>query len=409
MYIQRHVQNTIQKNAEQFSVILVTGPRQVGKSTMLREQLPDLEYITLDDRIVQNSLKTDPVGFFKSFDKPIIIDEIQRSPDCFIDIKYIVDKTPEKKGLFFLSGSQRYQLMKGVSESLAGRIGVVDMLGLSMREINGDSFDEEFLPTDVYLQIRKKNKQTVDTSRNIWKTIHRGSMPELCAHETYDWENYYSSYVSTYVERDVREILNISNTLAFVSFLTALAARTGELLNLHSLAVDAGIDDKTAKNWLSVLCTSGLVYLLQPFSLNITKRAIKTPKVYFMDTGIVCYLCRWLTPETLEKGAQAGNIFETFVISEILKSYMNQGRDAGIYYFRTTNGQEIDLIFHRGNTLYPVEIKKSASPDIKMVKNFNILKTYFPQMEIGTGGLICNYDQILPLNEKNNIIPVDVI
>ena len=234
-------------------------------------------------------------------------------------------------------------------------------------------------------------------------------MPKLYDEPDLEWESYYSNYVSTYIDRDVSKLENIGNTLSFTQFMVALASRTGELLNMQALAKDIGVSAPTIKNWISVLERSGIIYLLQPFSLNINKRLIKTPKVYFTDTGLVCYLCRWLTPETLMNGAMSGNIFETYVVSEIIKSYYSAGKEPNIYFFRDTNGSEVDILFYQNGILYPVEIKKTSSPNIKDIKHFNTLSTYFPTLKIGEGGIICNYAGILPLGENNKIIPVSYV
>ena len=402
MYIERHIKKTIDRMLHSFPSVLLTGPRQVGKSTLLRNGYAETRYLSMDDRVVLNAVKEDPRGFFELQGTPLILDEIQRVPEAFIDLKYEIDRD-RHSGMYMLSGSQKFELMKDVSESLAGRISIVNMLGLSMRELRNEAFNSPFLPDADYLSSRNGQPYMQE---KLWEIIQRGSMPELYADPDMDWESFYASYVDTYVVRDVRELSQVGDTTTFVQFMTALAARTGELLNMHALALDVGVDDKTIKHWISILETSGLVYLLQPFSLNITKRAVKTPKLYFTDTGLVCYLCRWLTPETLRNGAQSGNIFETFVVSEILKSYYNAGRNPDMYFFRNSNGQEVDLLFYQNNTLYPVEIKKTASPNVKDIKHFKVLQSYFPTVNIGSGALICNYDHVIPLDAGTQIVPV---
>jgi len=386
-----------------FPSVLLTGPRQVGKSTLLRNGYAETRYLSMDDRVVLNAVKEDPRGFFELQGTPLILDEIQRVPEAFIDLKYEIDRD-RHSGMYMLSGSQKFELMKDVSESLAGRISIVNMLGLSMRELRNEAFSSPFLPDADYLSSRNAQPYMQE---KLWEIIHRGSMPELYAYPDMDWESFYASYVDTYVVRDVRELSQVGDTTTFVRFMTALAARTGELLNMHAVALDVGVDDKTVKHWISILETSGLVYLLQPFSLNITKRAVKTPKLYFTDTGLVCYLCRWLTPETLRNGAQSGNIFETFVVSEILKSYYNAGRNPDMYFFRNSNGQEVDLLFYQNNTLYPVEIKKTASPDKSAIKAFSVLKS--AERQVGTGAVICMSDMVLPLDERVFIVPSGII
>ncbi len=402
MYIARHIEKTIEKSFVAFPAVLITGPRQVGKSTLLINRFKNIPNVTLDNPLQLLSLRQDPVEFFKLHGSPLIIDEVQRAPECFSVLKYMIDSN-RRTGMYILTGSQKYALMKGVSESLAGRIGIVDMLGLSDREIYEDPFDRPFLPTSDYLLERRP--KMAPSIQNLWERIHRGSMPELYSNENMDWEQYYAAYVDTYIERDVKQLGSVGDTLAFTQFMTALASRTGELLNAASLARDVGVDSKTVKRWLSILQASNIIYLLQPFSLNINKRIIKTPKVYFTDTGLVCYLCRWLTPETLANGAMAGSIYETFIVSEILKSYYNAGKEPDLYFFRNTDGQEVDLLFYRDGKLYPIEIKKTSSPNVKDAKHFGTLSTFFPSLEVSEGGIICNAEDLLPLGQNLKIIP----
>ena len=207
----------------------------------------------------------------------------------------------------------------------------------------------------------------------------------------------------------MHSLTQIGDSLAFMQFMVALAGRTGELLNMESLAKDVGVSAPTVKRWISVLQASNVIYLLQPFSLNTTKRIIKSPKVYFTDTGLVCYLTRWLTTETLINGAQAGNIFETFVLGEILKSYYNSGKEPNLYFFRNGDGQEVDLILYENGKIYPIEIKKTSSPNIKDIKSFKVLENYFPTVEVGEGGVICNAETVLPLGYGNKIIPLEYV
>ena len=402
MYIARHIEKTIEKSFAAFPAVLITGPRQVGKSTLLLNRFKNIPNVTLDNPLQLLSLRQDPVEFFKLHGSPLILDEVQRAPECFSVLKYMID-SDRRAGMYILTGSQKYALMKGVSESLAGRIGIIDMLGLSDREIYEDPFDRPFLPTSDYLLERRP--KMAPSIQNLWERIHRGSMPELYSNENMDWEQYYAAYVDTYIERDVKQLGSVGDTLAFTQFMTALASRTGELLNAASLARDVGVDSKTVKRWLSILQASNIIYLLQPFSLNINKRIIKTPKVYFTDTGLVCYLCRWLTPETLANGAMAGSIYETFIVSEILKSYYNAGKEPDLYFFRNTDGQEVDLLFYRDGKLYPIEIKKTSSPSVKDAKHFGTLSTFFPSLEVSEGGIICNAEDLLPLGQNLKIIP----
>ncbi|MCM1306607.1 MAG: ATP-binding protein [Bacteroides sp.] len=406
MYIKRHIEKVIDTVKNTYPVTLVTGPRQVGKSTLLKNLYPDIDYETLDNPLLLQAIASDPVGYLKLQGTPFIIDEVQRLPELFLSLKYIVD-TNKASGMYFLSGSQKFELMKGVSESLSGRISVIDMLGLSSREIYGDTFDLPFMPTLDYLSERKSTIPA--DGKELWRRIHRGSMPKLYDDNDMDWERYYSDYVNTYIERDIQRLEQVGNGLTFLQFMVSLASRTGELLNMESIAKDVGISAMTVKKWISILQKSNVIYLLQPFSLNISKRIVKMPKVYFTDTGLVAYLCKWLTPETLMNGAMAGNIFETHVISEVIKSYYNAGREPNIYYYRDTNGNEVDLLFYQNGTLYPVEIKKTSSPNLKDIKHFKNLEDAYPTVDIGQGGVICTYEKILPLGENNRIIPINFI
>ena len=406
MYYKRHAEKLIDRVSKTYPAVLITGPRQVGKSTVLKQMYPDYAYETLDDLNMAEAIGTDPLGYLKIKGTPFVIDEIQKVPSLFDSIKYVID-TEKTMGAYFLTGSQKFELMHSVSESLSGRISIINMLGLSVREITGDDFDAPFLPTIGYLTQRKP-KLRFDV-KNLWSVIHKGSMPALYENAARDWERYYADYVATYIERDVKSLSQVGDSLTFMQFMTALASRTGQLLNMNDIAKDVGVSAPTVKRWLSILQTSNIVYLLQPFSLNGTKRVVKNPKVYFTDTGLVCYLCRWLTVQSLMCGAQAGAIFETFVISEIIKSYYNAGKKPDIYYFRNTDGQEVDLVFYLNGTIYPVEIKKTSSPNVKDVRTFKTLATYFSEIPIGDGGVICTSEQLLPLGTNVKIIPVNYI
>ena len=406
MYINRHIKNVIDEYTKDFPVVMITGPRQIGKSTVLMTAYPNIPYQTLDDTFVLEQMHVDGKGYIKSLGTPVIFDEIQRAPKSFLDFKLIVDSN-RKPGMYIFTGSQKLELMKGASESLAGRVGVLNMLGLSNREIYNDCFYQPFLPNTEYFSERKPAFHF--NNKELWKRIHRGSMPELYKNAGMNWERYYSSYIQTYIDRDINELAQVGNKIAFSQFMTALASRTGELLNLTSLANDVGIDQRTAKSWLSILEATNMIYILKPFSLNVTKRVVKTPKVYFTDTGLVCYLCRWLTTDTAERGAMSGALYETFVINEIMKSYYNVGKDLDLYFYRDSNGAEVDLLFYQNGTLYPIEIKKTSSPNIKDIKHFKTLETAFSNIEIGEGGVICNYEKLAYLSENNKVIPIEYI
>lgn len=403
-YIKRLAENVIKKQEKMFKTILVTGARQVGKTTMLKNIKSDVSYITLDDIILNQSATEDPELFLKSNKPPIIIDEIQYAPSLLRYIKIAVDSS-DKKAQFYLTGSQQFNLMKDVSESLAGRIGILNLLGLSLREIKRIDFNEQFIPTEQYLENRKKYNSLISYDE-IWDIIHKGSMPALYQNES-DFDMFYSGYVSTYIERDVRNLTQVGDTLSFLKFMTALASRIGQLLNLNSVANEVGISLPTAQRWLSILVSSNIVYLLEPYYNNIMKRAVKTPKIYFLDTGLVSYLTKWKNKDVLESGSMSGNFFENFVIVEIIKSYYNTGElRPPIYFYRDKDKREIDLIIEQNGKLYPIEIKKSAKPSKDMIENFKVLDKV---KEVGEGAIICMYDRIYNLDEKNKVIPFNYL
>jgi predicted AAA+ superfamily ATPase len=390
-----------------FGAVLVVGPRQTGKTTMLRHVTEGIEYVTLDDPIVLMSAKEHSVTFFKDHVPPVFIDEIQKAPELFPQIKIIIDRD-RVKGHFFMSGSQQFQVMKGVSESLAGRLGLITLLGYSLRERYDVNFTVPFIPTDNYFKERKNHLADIPYNE-VWEIIQRGSMPELFEKPEYDWQLFYSAYVQTYVERDVRELSDVGDAVKFVRFMTAAAASTGQLINLASLARNVGISQPTADRWLSVLVASNIVYLLKPYFNNITKRAVKTPKLYFLDTGLAAYLTKWNTAETLKNGAMAGAFFETFVISEIIKSYYNKGvADPPLYFYRDRDMNEIDLLIEENGYLHPIEIKKHADPKKKDIKAFSLIDK-IPGVKKGSGGIICLYDRLSTISDNDRVIPIQYI
>ncbi|ABY69227.1 ATP-binding protein [Actinobacillus pleuropneumoniae] len=399
----RQMKPLIEALIKQFPAVLVTGPRQVGKSTLLQYISEDYQYVTFDDPMVLSMAKNDPSLFMLNYSGKLILDEVQYAPELFSSLKLAIDKQ-KMSGLYLLSGSQAFHLIQNVTESLAGRVAVLKLQGFSLREIQQLDFSLPFIPNQDYLSAREKVAQSIE---NIWTIIHQGYMPRLYEQET-NWEIYYASYVSTYIERDVRSLTNVSSITDFTCFMVAIAARSGELLNYSNVAQEVGVSVDTIKRWTTILETSGIIYLLKPYSNNHLKRAIKTPKVYMLDTGLMAWLTKWLTPETISKGAKNGQFFETFVVSEIIKSFYNKGIEPPIYFYRDTNQKEIDLLIEYDRTLYPVEIKTSASPDKKMVKAFGILKDNLPESEItiGTGVIINQYPQRLWLAEDLVALPV---
>lgn len=406
-YIRRSIEDIVLKSEKTFKSILVTGARQTGKSTVLQKLFPEKKYVPVDDPFIEEQAVEQPEMFMMLNPPPVIYDEVQRAPNLFRYIKIKCDESDER-GMFCLSGSQPLELMKGVSESLSGRIGIIELSGLSMREIKGDSFNRPFVPTMEYVQERSKSVKPFD---NIWEVIHRGGYPELQNPEV-DWSVFYSSYIKTYLERDVRSLSAVQNLDDFRKFMIAVAARTGQMINYANIADEVGKDQSTIKRWLSVLEASGIIYLLEPFSSSVLKRAIKTPKVYFRDTGLAAYLTRWLTPETLANGAMSGAFFETFVISEILKSYSNRGIDYRycVSYYRgrdkkKTSENEIDLIIEENGTLYPVEIKRSSKVIADQTSAFSVLDG-IPDKKRGMGAVICMCPQPGVLRENILQLPV---
>lgn len=397
-YIKRSIENVIERSAETFKAVLVTGARQTGKSTLLSRLYPDVKMITFDDPFMEDQAKNNPEMFMMLNEPPVFLDEIQYVPSLFRYIKMTCDKSDEK-GQFFLSGSQPFKLMDMVSDSMAGRIAVIELAPLSLREIMGSSFTGPFLPTLEYVKERKDDAQNPG---NIWNIIHRGGYPGL-QDSSVDWSMYFASYIKTYLERDVRELAAVQDLDAFRKFMIACAARTGQILNYSNIADEVGKDSVTIKKWISILEASGIIYVLEPFSSSVLKRAIKTPKLYFRDTGLAAYLTRWLSPETLANGAMSGAFFETFVISEILKSYSNCGLDYRYFvsYYRGKDKRkvkkdgnvisqeaEIDFIIEKDGILYPVEIKQASNVSADMTAAFQVLDN-IPDKKRGTGAVVC--------------------
>lgn len=406
MYLNRALEDTLLKTIKHYPVILLTGARQVGKTTLLKNIAGDkFKFISMDSLIQRRNLEEDPILFFRSNSQPLILDEIQYVPQSFTTIKQIVDERGQT-GQFLLTGSQSFNLMQGVSESLAGRIAIFKLQGLSLRERLKVDFNEPFIPNKEYLDKRASSLIPYD---NIWDIIHRGSMPQLALNKEMDWHIYYESYLQTYIERDLRQLTEVAKEKNFLDFMVSLAARSAELLNYQSIAKDIGVSAETIKRWTSILETSGIIYLLYPYHNNHLKRVLKTPKVYFMDTGLLVYLTRWLTPETLRVGAFSGNVFESFVIAEVIKSFQNKGISRPpLYFYRDHDQKEIDLIIEDGQDIYPVEIKLSANPNKQMAKNFSVLQN-IKNKNIKHGSILCLYNQLMWLAEDLVSIPLEYL
>lgn len=399
MYIKREIEDSIDSLLRQGKVVLVTGARQVGKTTVLKKHLGDsFDYVSMENPREYLLAKQDAALFFETKNLPLIIDEIQRAPELFSAVKWVVDQSDEK-GRIVLTGSQTYQLMKGVSESLAGRVRILEMPALSLRELLGVAGKPRpYIPAPV---------ESIETFpvKDIWKIIHRGSMPEL-QDDSIDWDSFYADYVSAYLERDVRDLINVKDEAKFYNFMVACAARSGQLLNASDVGNAVDVDHKTVKAWLSVLQASNIVRIVEPFWPNIGKSLTKTPKLYFMDTGLVCHLTRWTTPEQLRLGAVAGRVFETFVVSEVLKSFMNAGRSVrDVWFYRDSKKREIDLVIQEGHTLHPVEVKASATVGSDAAKNFDCLEG-MSGYEVGFGHVICQTSEPYYVTRKVQAVPV---
>lgn len=405
-YRKRHIEAVLKRMKEQFPILLLSGPRQVGKTTVLRQiSRGDYAEVSFDDPILRSQAIADPNLFLKNNRPPLLLDEVQYVPELFPFLKMQVDRN-RKDGDFLMTGSQAFVMMKNVSESLAGRVGILELQGISQREMHGCDFALPFIPTANYISERQK---TLFEHEDLWADIHRGYMPELVFHPEKDKEIFYASYVQTYIQRDVRQLTQVADETLFMQFMVSLAARSGELLNYVSIAKDIGVSNETVKRWVSILQTSRIIYLLEPYSNNHLKRAIKTPKVYFMDTGLMAYLTRWPTPETLANGAKAGNFFETYFVGEIIRSFLNAGKtDLPLYFYRDRDGAEIDLVIEDGGALFPIEIKMSASPTLSMAKAFAALDG-IPDRKRETGVILCRYDRPLWLSDDVIALPTEYV
>lgn len=410
MYIIRNIEQTINRISNQFKVLLLTGARQVGKTTLLKHlaQNSNRTYVTLDDLAVRSLALSDPALFLQRYMPPLLIDEIQYAPQLLSYIKMYADNGA-KNGDIWLTGSQRLPLMQGVTESLAGRVGIIDLQGLSANEINGTNNTDPFLPETDQL-FNRMNHARKQSLKEIYQLIWQGSMPAMYNGGEQDWQSYYASYVQTFLQRDVMKLLQINDEMVFFRFLCAAAGQTGKMINYAELAKAAEISAPTAKQWIKTLEAAGIIYLLQPFIPPGAKYIVKAPKLYFFDTGLAAYLTRWLNADALEAGAASSEFFETWVVTEIYKSYANKGIVSPLYYLRNFNGKEIELIIWQNGTAYPIAIKKSAYPN-KAVKTFAILEPVSSdaKINIGAGGIVCLIDDLLPASDRLYYIPAWVL
>ncbi len=405
MYIERHLETQVMEASRYYPVVMVCGQRQVGKSTMLNHiKDENRRYVTMDDGNARRLASTDPAFFFETYGYPLLIDEFQREPGILLEMKKLIDQKAlageDTNGMFWLTGSQKFKMMQNVAESLAGRIAVFDMSGLSTGEIEKRPA-KVFDPSLDAIKKRCKNYKKKDIHQ-IYEIIFRGSMPKLWATDL-DRDRFYMDYINTYIERDIKELAQVGKLNEFYDFLVYMAARTGQGLKYEEIAATIGVSAPTAKAWVTILERSGVIFILRPYYSNITKRLVKTPKVYFMDTGLAAYLCRWPSAETLETGAMDGAFFETYVISEIVKSFYNAGKPADIFYYRDIDKKEIDLLIVRENKMYPIEIKKAKEP-ARPDKNFAVLKQF--KMSVEAGIVLCMTDELIPYNRESWYVPV---
>ena len=405
-YIKRSLEKVVSEVTKEYPVVLVTGPRQVGKTTMLQKLMEGTErdYVSLDDLNERSLAKNDPELFLQLHKPPILIDEVQYAPELFTYIKIHVDKS-HNPGDFWLTGSQVFKLMHGVQESLAGRVAVLSLTSLSQAEMC-EAQMEPFTIDLESLENRGKARKPADT-RGIYDRIFRGSMPAIVSGQNSNNQIFYSSYLATYIERDVKELSDAIDSLKFLQFITAVAARCGQMLNVADIARDADINQKQAKDWLGILETLGIIFYLHPYSNNLLKRLVKTPKLYFYDTGLICYLTKWSSADTLESGAMNGAILENYVVAEIRKTYLNSGKEPFMYYYRDKDAKEIDIVLEHDGVLNPIEIKKSANPGPELVKVFSLLdKSSTPRSK---GAVMCMKPELSAIDRENYIVPVWMI
>ena len=420
MYYPRKIEATLRAVSETFPALVLTGPRQVGKTTLLQSMADsNRKYVDLSNPTDRNLAITEPEMFLQRYSPPVTIDEVQYAPGLLDYIKVHADKY-KKAGDFWLTGSQTFHLMKNVTESLAGRAGIVRMLGLSNSEIDGTGFGP--FQVDPQALIRRMDDAKPLTLTEVFTRIFTGSFPRLYENLNVDRKTFYESYLETYISRDVRDLTQVADELSFLRFINVVAARTATNLNYETLANETGISSPTAKQWLSILVSGGLVALIPPYANNVLKRVIKAPRMYFLDTGLCAYITRMNSPEFLEASAMDGAFFETWVVSEIYKSYLHCGERPPLFFYRDQNKKEIDLIIHQNNAVHPIEIKKGAAPK-DAVKHFSVLRPIAEdpndedlfsgaahlKTEIGAGAVVCLASNVLPIDKKNWYVPAWLI
>lgn len=405
-YIPRKALNTVQEMTRSFPCVMVTGARQVGKSTMLKQIIPaDMKYVSLDDFRKLRRAQEDPIGYLEELGTPLCIDEVQYAPDLLRAIKLKVDEE-DKPGLYWLTGSQRFHMMKGASESLAGRVGIIELSTLSQQEANHEAEIPDFFPSIERLREMTPDRRSCDIN-TLYERILRGGYPALHRDLNRNINHYFDSYLQTYLERDVQALTQVGDKNAFLTFMQSAAARTGQQLVYADIAKDAGISPKTAKSWISILEASGIIALLQPYHTNTIKRLSKTPKIYFMDTGLCAWLCSWPNAATLQSGAMSGAILETWVFGQIYRALENRGMRTKLSYYRDSNGAEIDFILEHEGKLYPMEVKRSSNPTAADLKALNGLPT--GKAELQPGIVLCPAREMMSIGKGHYCFPISAM
>lgn len=348
--INRTISDKILKSTNQVPVVTILGPRQAGKTTLVKELFPNYTYVNLEDRATRELAETDYIGFFKKYPEPMIIDEVQRVPELLSAIQVKVDENRRKNGRFILTGSHQPRLKEAVAQSLAGRTTIHTLFPLSLEEIKKDG-----------------KLETLD------ENIIRGFMPELYLENSREASEYYNDYLNTYVEKDLRQMISIKDLNAFTRFLTLLAGRVGQVVNLSSMSGEVGVSSTTLNEWLSVLEASYVVFRLQPYFSNISKRIVKSPKVYFVEPGLAAYLLGIETPRQASRDPLRGNIFENIVVLEAMKARLNDKKEPNLFYMRTEKGVEVDLVLRKEGLLSLYEIKSSMTPNKEFTRNMKLL------------------------------------
>lgn len=405
-YIPRKVISDIKEMSQSFPCVLITGARQVGKSTLLKQILPeDMTYVTLDDFRELRQAQQDPIGYLEEKGIPICIDEIQYAPDLFRAIKLIVDRE-DRPGMYWLTGSQRFHMMKGASETLAGRVGIIELCSLSQQEASRESEMPDFFPTTDRMNELLPNRRSCDINE-LYNRIWRGGYPALHRNLNRNLNHYFDSYLQTYLERDVQALTQVGDKGAFMALMQSAAARTGQQLVYADIAKDAGISPKTAKNWLSILETSGIITLLPPYATNTTKRLSRSPKLYFMDTGLCAWLGNWTSAASLQSGAMSGAILETWVFGQLYRALGSRGLRASLSYYRDSNGNEVDFLLECDNKIYPMEVKRSSSPTTRDLKAIATIPTGKAEMQPGI--VLCTAREIFSLGHGHKAFPISAM